>query len=209
MLGLIVKDFLISKRYTRTMLLLLAFYSIFGFLQKDGGAYLLFMTPLFFVMMTITTFAYDNAAKWDAYALSMPVLRNDMVFSKYAATLIFSFAGTLLSVIFTTIIYLIKGEVLSQELIFGALGALGAALLLISILLPLIYKFGVEKARLMMIAVFVVPTILGMVIAQTGFKPDIDDNTVKIMIILSLFVVIALLGISYLASCRIFAKKEL
>lgn len=209
MLGLIVKDFLISKRYTRTILLLLAFYAVFGFLQKDGGAFLLFMTPLFFTMMTITAFAYDNAAKWDAYALSMPVLRSDIVFSKYASALIFSVSGSVLSFILTAIISLIKGEAFSQEIITGALCALGAALLLISLLLPLIYKFGVEKARLMMIAVFVLPSVLGMAIVQSGFKPEIDENMAKTMIVLSPILVMAVFAGSYFISNAIFSKKEL
>ena len=57
------------------------------------------------MMIFITTFSYDEYNSWDAYAISMPVSRKDIVKSKYIASIILIF----IAVIFTIIISLIIG----------------------------------------------------------------------------------------------------
>lgn len=52
-----------------------------------------FMGAMIMVMCAIlpTTFmSYDEKAKWDKYALSMPLSRDDMVISKYIISIFFS-----------------------------------------------------------------------------------------------------------------------
>ncbi len=207
MTGLIVKDFLVSKRYMRTIFLLLAFYVLFSF-AMGSSSFILFMTPLFFTMMTITSFAYDNAAKWNAYALTMPVTRGDLVFSKYIVSALYALSGCVLALAVSAVVDLVSGRPLTGELGMMVLGALGASLTIISIVLPLIFKFGVEKARMMMVAVFVIPSVLAVVLPQSGI-PMPSEELLKSLAILSPFLVVAVFVGSYFLSNRIFSKKDL
>lgn len=45
---------------------------------------------LFSVMIPMSAIAYDDKAKWDRYALTMPVSRRDLVISKYLLALAFA-----------------------------------------------------------------------------------------------------------------------
>ncbi len=207
MTGLIVKDFLVSKRYMRTIFLLLAFYALFSF-AMGSSSFILFMTPLFFTMMTITSFAYDNAAKWNTYALTMPVTRGDLVFSKYIVSALYALSGCVLALVVSAVVDLVSGRPLTGELGMMVLGALGASLTIISIVLPLIFKFGVEKARMMMVAVFVIPSVLAVVLPQSGI-PMPSEELLKSLAILSPFLVVAVFVGSYFLSNRIFSKKDL
>lgn len=206
-MGLIIKDVLVSKRYMRTIFLLLAFYVLFSF-AMGSSSFILFMTPLFFTLMTITTFAYDTTAKWNSYALTMPVTRGDLVFSKYVVSALYALSGCVLALVVSVVINLILGQPLTGELGLVVLGALGASLLIISIVLPLIFKFGVEKARLVMFAVFVIPSILGVLLPKSGL-PMPSEEFLKTLAILSPFLVVAVFVGSYLISNRVFAKKDL
>lgn len=220
MQGLIIKDFVTVKRSYRVVAILILFFVVTGFMQKNGE-YLLFIAPIFFTTITITTFAYDTAAKWDIYALSMPVTRKELVLSKYAVALLFSLLGSAVSLLLVGVVCLLKGERFTSDFLIAAWVSLGAGLTIISILLPLIYKFGTEKARLMMFAVFLAPSIASAIasVILTAIRFDIRvteelitafaTKWIPTLVILSPVFIAVVFGASYLVSRTVFFKKEL
>ncbi|MDF2686949.1 MAG: hypothetical protein K0S55_2132, partial [Clostridia bacterium] len=64
MKGLLIKDFLISKKYMRSLFLVVAIYVIFSF-TSGNMSFLSGMVTIVFAMIVITTFSYDDFAKWD------------------------------------------------------------------------------------------------------------------------------------------------
>ena len=91
-------------------------------------------------------------------------------------------------------------------------GITGAMLLLISILFPIIFKFGYEKGR---IALFIVSFgISGIVIfLGTFFQTRIPESLIlfleKYGIYLAALITIAMLYVSYRISRKIYLNKEL
>lgn len=78
----------------------------------------------------------------------------------------------------------------------------------ISIVIPLVYRFGVEKARILMVGSFILPTGIGYLLYKMGFRlPSIE--VLKVMLYLSpLFLVLILILSSYIAY-SIYNKKDI
>ncbi|EMJ5758980.1 ABC-2 transporter permease [Clostridioides difficile] len=211
MKGLILKDLLNLKGNIKFILL---FIIMFGFMSSLGDGNVNNFIGVIIVLCTtmiVSTFSYDDLNKWDSYVLTMPINRNDIVLSKYLTMLIFSFIGVLVSLIVSvTIGYFKNTLILNETLLINAL-ILSISVCFGSIILPLIYKFGTERARLLMILCFLVPTLALLV-----FKSILENisSPISIEIILNTlvyslpFVAILLFVISYFISSKIYSKKE-
>lgn len=207
MLGLIIKDLLVCKKNLRTVLILVAIFTVFG-LTSDDTSFITLITCLYFSMMVLTAFAYDTQAKWDAYGMTMPVSRSETVLAKYLLGAILSAAGTVLSLIVNMGIALYKHNPIVPDLIVAQLVVFGVSFVILGIIIPLIYRFGVEKTRLIMIVIFVLPSLLVLFFAESNI-PAPSENILRILVTLSPFLVVAWIVLSYLISVRIFTKKEL
>ncbi|HIH2831766.1 TPA: ABC-2 transporter permease [Clostridioides difficile] len=211
MKGLILKDLLNLKGNIKFILL---FIIMFGFMSSLGDGNVNNFIGVIIVLCTtmiVSTFSYDDLNKWDSYVLTMPINRNDIVLSKYLTMLIFSFIGVLVSLIVSvTIGYFKNTLILNETLLINAL-ILSISVCFSSLILPLIYKFGTERARLLMILCFLVPTLALLV-----FKSILENisSPISIEIILNTlvyslpFVAILLFVISYFISSKIYSKKE-
>ena len=211
MKGLILKDLLNLKGNIKFILL---FIIMFGFMSCLGDGNVNNFIGVIIVLCTtmiVSTFSYDDLNKWDSYVLTMPINRNDIVLSKYLTMLIFSFIGVLVSLIVSvTIGYFKNTLILNETLLINAL-ILSISVCFGSLILPLIYKFGTERARLLMILCFLVPTLALLV-----FKSILENisSPISIEIILNTlvyslpFVAILLFVISYFISSKIYSKKE-
>ncbi|EQH76411.1 ABC-2 transporter permease, partial [Clostridioides difficile] len=206
MKGLILKDLLNLKGNIKFILL---FIIMFGFMSSLGDGNVNNFIGVIIVLCTtmiVSTFSYDDLNKWDSYVLTMPINRNDIVLSKYLTMLIFSFIGVLVSLIVSvTIGYFKNTLILNETLLINAL-ILSISVCFGSLILPLIYKFGIERARLLMILCFLVPTLALLV-----FKSILENisSPISIEIILNTlvyslpFVAILLFVISYFISSKI------
>ncbi|MCA0489079.1 ABC-2 transporter permease [Clostridioides difficile] len=211
MKGLILKDLLNLKGNIKFILL---FIIMFGFMSSLGDGNVNNFIGVIIVLCTtmiVSTFSYDDLNKWDSYVLTMPINRNDIVLSKYLTMLIFSFIGVLVSLIVSvTIGYFKNTLILNETLLINAL-ILSISVCFGSLILPLIYKFGTERAGLLMILCFLVPTLALLV-----FKSILENisSPISIEIILNTlvyslpFVAILLFVISYFISSKIYSKKE-
>ena len=100
MKGLIKKELLMIKGNLKYALLFLV---VFIIISLEDASIIYYIPTFISMMIFITTFSYDEYNSWDAYAISMPVSRKDIVKSKYIASIILIF----IAVIFTIIISLI------------------------------------------------------------------------------------------------------
>ncbi len=207
MKGLILKDFLNLRKYSRSVFLVLAFYVLYG-VMLDNASFIVGMISLLFTMMAITSFSYDDLAKWDKYALSLPVTRKEMVLSKYILAVILAIAGALLAFASSIILSAIKTPVGITEQLAVTYVLFAISIIFVSILLPLIYKFGVEKSRIMILLVFAVPAAIVFVLGNVGFKLPTESQLMTLLYA-SPFIIIAVFAISYLISYSVYKKKDL
>jgi ABC-2 type transport system permease protein len=205
MKGLIIKDFFVLKKQAKVLLALLVFYLVYAVATKDIS--MLAMITLLCVMLPITTMAYDEKNKWDKYVLSMPIPRNTLVLSKYLFGIMLDLAGIIIVALISMLMIYFSNEtkiteVLVMSVVFGAVG-----LVFLAIMLPILFKFGVEKGRILMMLVIFAPIILGMVFPKLGIAPP-SEHTLKLLAYSAPILIIFVLLLSIKISIAIYNKKE-
>ena len=145
MKGLIIKDILSLRKNIKMMGAMLLFFAVFAFIGNDV-TFVSGMATLLMTMLTVTTLAYDEASKWDRYALSLPITRKQLVLSKYLLTLLLALGGAVISLIILLTASLTGNGISVIEALATVYGLFWVSLVFTGILLPLTYKFGVEKS---------------------------------------------------------------
>ncbi len=209
MFGFIKKDLAMIKSNFKLLGVLLIVYIAMGFL---GQMDISFILPFLSVMVMISTFSYDNYNKWDAYAVTLPDGRKNNVRSKYLVTILLIVVMAIATFLLTIMIgYVNKEPVNYSELLIHMLGTIFGTILVLAFMYPIIYKFGLEKARIgIFVAVFAI-AILGTIIIQycdLTFLGKTFDNLENYLITLLIFLTIGLPLISYFISLKIVKKKE-
>lgn len=206
MKGLIIKDFLYLREMKRTLVIFGAVFLFLLFVSKSDGSGVNFFAA-FAVAMTLlldlSLFSYDDAAKWDLYAGALPVDRNFTVAEKYLMTLIL---GVGFSVFFGVISFLILGSFTWDDFL-NYYANFGAALAILSVLIPLVYRFGVQKARLALMTIFLL-IVAVVILLKHVVGLTVTDADIMLWLKLSpLFLLILFFG-SFLLSCRVYRRKE-
>lgn len=202
MKGLLLKDMMVLKKQAVLLVVLVAVYGIYAVASGDNSIFGSVIV-LLGAMLPITAMAYDEQAKWDKLALSMPVSRAALAMSKYLMSLVTIGIATLCNL---AIQWLLSGRLVWEDMtlifVFSALG-----LLFVAILFPLMFQFGVEKSRLMIIGIVLVPVLL-ILLAQSLGVPMPDEAGVEKIIQLLPVISIAALLLSVLISVSICQHKE-
>ena len=178
--------------------------------------------PTFAVMligMITYVIAYQTMAYEDSYGINylisyLPVTKKEYVLSRYLFNLLMMIFGCS----FYSLLYLISKKLNIMEnltLDYKTILYTGIfiSILLISVCIPLLLKFGIIKGRTMMTIVFMAIIIIPsftFVRASNGKVISLAEkltylNGDLLLILLSL----AFLIISYFISCKIYNKKEL
>lgn len=210
MIGLLLKDFYILRQYVKTMLLMVVLFALISAGLDNPAAFFTGFIVLLCVMMTITSFSYDALANWDRYALSMPVTRRELVAAKYLLAFILCLTGTAISFPVSLAVLKITGPVEGfgmSEYLYSSVAIICIAYFFSAVLLPLIFQFGVEKCRLVMIAVFAAPTAAVVALDKAGVSMP-SEAALSTFIKLLPAIVILLNLLSYNISVRIFKAKE-
>ena len=216
MTGLIWKDFMVSKRTVKAYLGIMIFYAAMTVMGMFSVTFVTAFVSVILIMLPISAFAYDEQAKWDRYAMSLPIGRSRVVGARYLFTLLIvlvSLAFALLAG--ATVAVTGKGDLM--EVLVSALTTLAVGLLIADVLLPLCYKVGPERARPYLYALVFIPA-LGLFLAyRMGIHIDTSwldrlarssPAAVLGLFSLPLLAALALTFVSYLISCRVAAGKE-
>ena len=208
MKGLIKKDFLLIKGNLKLIILMLF---VFVIMAIQGQFDISFVVPFIVVMLFMSTFSYDEYNKWDAYAVTIPNGRKNVVKSKYIASLILIFAAIIITFLLNYIIDLVNNNIEFDKFISVLSGATFATILVLSIMYPFIFKYGIEKGR---IGLFVITfAIVGIVrLFPKYVKINISQNIITFFnnywFIIILAITMLILFVSYKISKKIYMKKE-
>lgn len=216
MKGLIIKDLINISKNFKTVGALLIFYAAIASMSESPDSFIGIFS-IIFAMYVLMTYSYDEMARWDSYALTMPLSRDNIVQGKYLTMILLSLLGFLVN----NIILFLFNLVTNQENIFEGIefnaGGAAAIIFFYSIIIPVITKFGVVKARIYLIFIYIVPFALGSLIFKRikeiyPAPPDkliaFVETVLKNVYIIVPLILIVFLSISYILSIRIYRKKE-
>ena len=207
MKGLIIKDFFALTRQARIFLAVAAFYLIYSITTKNITMFAAMFT-MFMGFLPINTMAFDEQSKWNKYALSMPLTRTDIVLSKYILSGIVALLAILVNfAVMTILIRLTNSATGLKEASLYILAGGGVLLFYVALLLPVLFKFGVEKGRMLMVAVFLAPLLITTLLPKLGI-PKPSASLLEALPYLAPPVLLVSLLISVAISIRIYQRKE-
>ncbi len=210
MLGLIKKDFLLIKANAKSMAIVFIIYLVMAF---QGTFDVTFIVPLIGIMLFISTFSYDDFNQWNSYAVTLPNGRKNVVRAKYIASLIL----TIILMIVTLVIsigfsYIKTNAVNLEEIVSSLMGTILSSVIIISLLYPIIFKFGATNGRIILFALVfggaAVIALISRFIDMTSIVNMVNGLEEYVYIAVPIGSLI-LLSISYLISNKIYKHKEL
>ena len=215
MTGLIWKDFLVMRKALKSYLLLVVFYIFLAYLDFFDYSFIITFVQVVLAVLPITAFAYDEQAKWDRYAMALPLGRRGVVRARYLFVLVLALLTMALGLAGTGLLYLVRqADPLEMFITLMVSSAIG--LIIPAILLPLSYKLGAERARPYLYAIIFIPVVAVVLLTRAGV---LDVSLLKGMDLLAPAALagsavllplggLAGLFLSYLVACRIAAGKE-
>ena len=207
MKGLIMKDLLLIKGSLKTAVLL---FIVFILLAINGNGNFAFIPAFISVMLFMSTFSYDEFNHFDAYAITMPNGKTNIVKAKYIASIILVLIACLVTFVICFVIGYIQNNLDLNELFYTILGSGFAITLFQALIYPFIFKFGIEKGRIgIFIGVLLIAAIIGYIL-ETGIQLPTNVITFvnQYFLILCPVILIICLCISYIISKRIYLKKQ-
>lgn len=151
MKGLLLKDAYMAAKYCRAYLLIVAVFLIAA--PFSGDNLFLMMYPCILAsMVPVNLLAYDAQSKWEQYAGTLPCSRAQLVSAKYLIGL-FASCGVLVLIALVQGVRMAVGSIPVQAL--GSLMAMSmiSSFVVPAITLPLIFRFGPEKGRILYMVV--------------------------------------------------------
>ena len=199
MRALLIKDILNIKAQGKAILLVLAIWFIIS-VFNGSGSFFAALSVVYAILLPLTSVTADDKCGFERYAMTMPVTRTVMALSKY----VFALACALIMAVIGFAACVIIDSSSVNEALATCASCFCVAVALVSLLLPLVYKFGPEKARLVMMVVFIAGfLILVFAFDKLGIEPDLE----LLMIALPALALV-LLAVSAVISVRIYRKKE-
>lgn len=208
MKGLIYKDLCLLGSVWKSYAFILVMFSALTVTGVYDVSFLFMMVSVILCMYPSTSFSYDELAKWDRFAVSVPSGRVLVVRAKYGFALLLGAA----SLVFGLLLSLLAAFLGRMELGNGLLtcvGGVAGALLINALMLPLLFRFGAQKGRILLIAVVAaLAGVLGALLAiggMTAFGSGLLKSFV--LVVLPVLALLALF-VSYRISLGIYQKKE-
>lgn len=206
MKGLLLKDcFTLVKQMKIFLLIIIVFSLVPGYSMSAFAI-------VYSALLPMSALAYDERSKWDSLAAMMPYKPRDMVLSKYLLGVGAVLAAVVLSFIAQTIVTAVSHAAPDPDLPADLGTLVCAGLLMLSLTLPFMFKFGVERGR---IALFVIIGLFMLAVVLLSGKSEgvslltaLDTASVSATVGAALAASVVILIISILISVRIYAKKE-
>jgi hypothetical protein len=208
MIGLIYKNILVLRK---TLLLELAILALILVMMPSDTWHLAipFGIALMWFLSASMSLGYDEQCNFTRFAFSAPITRRDYVFSKYVPAL----GLALLSFCSSFMLCCFYANLPTDQSFLSATLFYTLLLVLASVLLPAIFKFGSQKGQIIMVATYLV--LFSLLSSYEKIALSIL-NLIQAVLHMNLFAAgILFLGVSSLAliasamlSVRIVNQKE-
>ncbi len=205
MIGLLRKDLYVTASYCRSFLLILAVFLGVGLVNGENSFFVVY--PMIIgMMLPVSILSYDERFKWHIACDALPVSRAQAVSSKYILTLLMVGLVFALTMLVQGIRLGRLGELEQLWELPGMLlpiGLVGPALLL-----PVIFRLGVEKGRLFYY-VLVGLVAAAAVIFSSGQAPVNPTAQVQLPGAALVLGSLALFALSWGLSIALYQRREL
>ena len=216
MKGLILKDLLTLKNQMRNIMIIIIGFIILS-IMMENYFYIAFIIPFYIVMLVISTFSYDELNNANTYIVALPYNRKTIVKARYYLSLMSIITSLLIGAILSLVTPLLNPDMDFMSTFASSVATIIGVILVISLLMPCFYKFGVQKGRVILfIAIMAVSFLIGIILSLfenstlkiAEFFSALENTNYVILIAGAILIILLILYISYLFSCKIFKNKE-
>ncbi len=216
MKGLILKDLLTLKNQMRNIMIIIIGFIILS-IMMENYFYIAFIIPFYIVMLVISTFSYDELNNANTYIVALPYNRKTIVKARYYLSLMSIITSLLIGAILSLVTPLLNPDMDFMSTFASSVATIIGVILVISLLMPCFYKFGVQKGRVILfIAIMAVSLLIGVILSLfenstlkiAEFFSALENTNYVILIAGAILIILLILYISYLFSCKIFKNKE-
>lgn len=216
MKGLLIKDFKLLKGQKNFFMAIMAI-SIIMIITSPGTSFPIGFLGFVGSLFSLSSISYDEFDNGNAFLFSLPITRKDYVLEKYIFGLISGMTSLLLGTVISLVAIGITKTGSFNEIFITAGSLFPTILLILSIMLPFILKFGGEKGRIAIIGVMGFIAVVGLLFTKIAefmkidlysFFRNLPHFEPQIYIILFLLLSVIVLAISYFISFVIMKKKE-
>ena len=210
MKGLLLKDYYMASKYCRLHFVIMVIFAVVS--MGYGNLFLLVYPAVVVGMVPVSLIAYDEKSKWDVYAGVFPYTKKELVSVKYILMLAFLGVEILLLAGTQTVMMVLQGNFELRYLIKIIAMVPFLGLLSPCVMLPSVYKYGVEKGRILYyVMIIVISGAIGAV-GVIGEEKDIvgmfiDQNMWAAVAMLLAAAV--MLAVSWNLSVKFYEKKEI
>ena len=155
----------------------------------------------------MSSFSYDEYNNFNAYVCTLPNGRENVVKAKYILTIILTIFISIIAFFIT----LLTTKLDIKEILSSLTGSIFALTIVVSILYPLLFKYGSEKGRIILLVGVLAISGIG-VLLMNNVKIDSTSNLIKFLDtyglpIIAIVSVVSLI-MSYNISKKIYLNKE-
>lgn len=217
MKALIYKDLLFLKQNLKTYMVMLVVFFGISIVNRDISNMLVFYFSFVAIMACISTFSYDEYNHWDHYILSSPITRVQVVLAKYLLLILITLSCIIIQIFAVILIGYFQNGVIQlgseiESLIGSSVGVMMAGALFI----PLLYKYGIEKGRLVLFGGAFVVGALGAGLyllcqkwlGEMAWFQGIGDFFNQFGVVIIPIICLGFFYLSYRVSLHIYKKKE-
>lgn len=175
--NLIVKDFIIEKKYTKSLVFsfLLIFISAQFFNTAATYIFVPFLTALSFIMYG---YGFGEKNDTDVMLVSMPISRKDIVIERYISSVIFLIIGIIVTLIFGAVFMHFSFSALKRMMNFNdILWSSFSTIIYVSIYLPIYFKYGYIKAQLK--NSYILTAVIALQIVMVMIATFVSNGTAK------------------------------
>lgn len=203
MSALLLKDFYVMWKQTRVLLILILVFSCLP------GAFYPTFAVVYAAILPYTAMAYDERSKWGQLAAMLPYADRNIVLSKYLFGYLAIAVTAGISMVIQSALTLIWNQAADNLSPLSTIPlAMGVGVCVLALTLPLMFRFGVEKGRLVMFLLIFL--VCGGTGAITSITSDIPDGGSYLALALPGVAVaaIVLTAISIPLSLRMYRRKR-
>lgn len=216
MKGLMLKD-LYSIRITQKtyIIIFFLFLCVFGYIMKSPN-YVGTMCIVVFLTCVLSLFNTDQYYNWDTYAAALPLSKKIVVRARYLLIIVMTLALALFTAVMTGATAALLGMPVVEQVI-SSVSACMIIPIYSGIIIPVIYKLGVERGRVIFMMMFLIPFLVIMLfkdliqgtVAESELIFLLQTPNGQLIAAGAIFVVsILVLAVSYLISIKIYSNKE-
>lgn len=219
MKAMLYADWMNFRQSIRSILFVMLVFAASAFVWS-GPMFFNFIVVFLSIMVPTTLFAADQAYGWNRLSLSLPILRRDVVGSKFVMGAVINLALLMIGLVMTVIYTAYDPAADMAENIAGLLACEAMAFLMMGVLMAVSFKFGIEKGRYIIMACVWVP-VLGIFLLEQmpwfeetlnavgSWLGTVSETQVSLMIAGALAVSLVVYVLCCFISVRIYQKKEL